>query len=269
MTGLRRELDMGNACRVSIVPWRLEPRRWPSLERRPRLSVRRTSTARSRRAWSASDLSVKRPAGLGSVFVGEMICALNSVDVNIVLITCSLNYSYVSCVLGCPYQGPVEPSIVAEVALKMLEIGCYEVIYTGYAESYEAGRPGRASRCALPQYIRTGAVEHPHRAAGTSYPSSHSTSTATDSWCYPLQEGVAVVDSSVAGLGGCPYASGASGNVATEDVLYMVHGLGIQTGVDLHKVMAAGEFITNLLGHSTHSKVAQALGPKARNASRL
>jgi hydroxymethylglutaryl-CoA lyase len=84
-----------------------------------------------------------------------------------------------------------------------------------------------------------------------------------------VQEGIAVVDSSVAGLGGCPYASGASGNVATEDVLYMVHGLGIRTGVDLRKVMAAGEFITKLLGHPTHSKVALALGPKAKPASRL
>ncbi|RLN31611.1 hypothetical protein BBJ28_00005540 [Nothophytophthora sp. Chile5] len=83
------------------------------------------------------------------------------------------------------------------------------------------------------------------------------------------QEGIAVVDSSVAGLGGCPYASGASGNVATEDVLYMVHGLGIRTGVDLQKVIAAGDFITKLLGHPTNSKVARAMAPKNPSASRL
>ena len=73
------------------------------------------------------------------------------------------------------------------------------------------------------------------------------------------------MDSSVAGLGGCPYASGASGNVATEDVLYMVHGLGIETGVDLNKVMAAGTFITNVLGRPTNSKVARALAPSERS----
>ncbi|KAG7381403.1 3-hydroxymethyl-3-methylglutaryl-CoA lyase [Phytophthora pseudosyringae] len=160
---------------------------------------------------------------------------------------------YVSCVLGCPYQGPVQPSAVAAVAIKMLEMGCYEV---SLGDTIGVGNP--ASTLAMLQATKQVVpVErlavHFHNTYGQ----------ALSNILIALQEGIAVVDSSVAGLGGCPYASGASGNVATEDVLYMMHGLGIQTGVDLHKVMAAGEFITNILGHPTHSKVAQALGPKS------
>ncbi|KAH7474279.1 hypothetical protein KRP22_004028 [Phytophthora ramorum] len=164
---------------------------------------------------------------------------------------------YVSCVLGCPYQGPVEPSTVATVALKMLEMGCYEV---SLGDTIGVGNPAstlamlQATKQVVP--VKRLAV-HFHNTYGQ----------ALSNILIALQEGVAVVDSSVAGLGGCPYASGASGNVATEDVLYMVHGLGIQTGVNLQKVMAAGEFITNLLGHQTHSKVALALGPKFLDTS--
>ncbi|KAE8882063.1 Hydroxymethylglutaryl-CoA lyase [Phytophthora fragariae] len=166
---------------------------------------------------------------------------------------------YVSCVLGCPYQGPVEPSAVAVVAQRMLEMGCYEV---SLGDTIGVGNPAstlamlKAAKQVVP--VERLAV-HFHDTYGQ----------ALSNILIALQEGIAVVDSSVAGLGGCPYASGASGNVATEDVLYMVHGLGIQTCVDLHKVMAAGDFITNLLGHPTQSKVARALGPKSKNASRL
>ncbi|KAG1710601.1 hypothetical protein DVH05_013325 [Phytophthora capsici] len=166
---------------------------------------------------------------------------------------------YVSCVVGCPYQGPVEPTAVAAVALKMLEMGCYEV---SLGDTIGVGNP--ASTLAMLQATKQVVpvdrlAVHFHNTYGQ----------ALSNILIALQEGVAVVDSSVAGLGGCPYASGASGNVATEDVLYMVHGLGIQTGIDLQKVMAAGDFITNLLGHPTHSKVAQALGSKSKQSSRL
>ncbi|ETP22839.1 hypothetical protein, variant [Phytophthora nicotianae CJ01A1] len=166
---------------------------------------------------------------------------------------------YVSCVLGCPYQGPVEPSTVAAVALKMLEMGCYEV---SLGDTIGVGNP--ASTLAMLQATKQVVpvdrlAVHFHDTYGQ----------ALSNILIALQEGIAVVDSSVAGLGGCPYASGASGNVATEDVLYMVHGLGIQTGVDLQKMIEAGDFITNLLGRPTHSKVAQAMGSKSKKTSRL
>ncbi|KAF4320941.1 hypothetical protein BBO99_00000730 [Phytophthora kernoviae] len=161
---------------------------------------------------------------------------------------------YVSCVLSCPYQGPVEPSAVAAVALKMHEMGCYEV---SLGDTIGVGNP--ASTLAMLQATKQVVpvdrlAVHFHDTYGQALPNI----------LIALQEGVAVVDSSVAGLGGCPYASGASGNVATEDVLYMLHGLGIHTGVDLQKVMAAGEFITSLLGRSSGSKVALAMAPKCK-----
>ncbi|KAG7401520.1 3-hydroxymethyl-3-methylglutaryl-CoA lyase [Phytophthora boehmeriae] len=162
---------------------------------------------------------------------------------------------YVSCVLGCPYQGPVEPSAVAAVALKMLEMGCYEI---SLGDTIGVGNP--ASTLAMLQATKQVVpvdrlAVHFHDTYGQ----------ALSNMLIALQEGVAVVDSSVAGLGGCPYASGASGNVATEDVLYMLHGLGIETGVDLQKVMAAGDFITNLLGRSSGSKVALAMAPRRKS----
>lgn len=161
---------------------------------------------------------------------------------------------YVSCVLGCPYQGHVEPSAVAAVAEKMLDMGCYEV---SLGDTIGVGNPAstlamlQATKQVIP--VERLAV-HFHNTYGQ----------ALSNILIALQEGISVVDSSVAGLGGCPYASGASGNVATEDVLYMVHGLGIHTGVDMHKVMAAGDFISNVLQQPTHSKVALALGPKLK-----
>ncbi|CAI5735972.1 unnamed protein product [Hyaloperonospora brassicae] len=158
---------------------------------------------------------------------------------------------YVSCVLGCPYQGSVEPDAVAAIAREMLAMGCYEV---SLGDTIGVGNP--ASTLAMLHVVKQVApVEqlavHFHDTYGQ----------ALSNILIALQEGIAVVDSSVAGLGGCPYASGASGNVATEDVLYMVHGLGIHTGVDLDKVMAAGAFITNVLGRPTQSKVARAFAP--------
>ncbi|KAF4044897.1 HMGL-like [Phytophthora infestans] len=164
---------------------------------------------------------------------------------------------YVSCVLGCPYQGPVDPSAVATVALKMLEMGCYEV---SLGDTIGVGNP--ASTLAMLQATKQvipaeRLAVHFHDTYGQ----------ALSNILIALQEGIAVVDSSAAGLGGCPYASGASGNVATEDVLYMVHGLGIQTGVNLDKVIEAGDFITKLLDRPTHSKVAQAMGSKSKKTT--
>ncbi|TYZ62474.1 hypothetical protein PybrP1_005595 [[Pythium] brassicae (nom. inval.)] len=165
---------------------------------------------------------------------------------------------YVSCVLGCPYQGPVSPAAVAAVAKQMFDMGCYEI---SLGDTIGVGNPAstlemlRAAKAVVP--IEHLAV-HFHDTYGQ----------ALSNILIALQEGVSVVDSSVAGLGGCPYANGATGNVATEDVLYMLHGLGISTGVDLNKVMEAGAFISGVLGRPTSSKVAAAMGPTLR-ASRL
>ncbi|DBA01104.1 TPA: hypothetical protein N0F65_001732 [Lagenidium giganteum] len=160
--------------------------------------------------------------------------------------------AYVSCVLGCPYQGEVDPSTVAEVAKKMLDMGCYEI---SLGDTIGVGTPASTLKMlrATKEVVPTERLAvHFHDTYGQ----------ALSNILVALQEGISVVDSSVAGLGGCPYANGASGNVATEDVLYMLNGLGINTGVDLPKVIEAGAFISNVLGRQTSSKVARAMGPK-------
>ncbi|CAB1335068.1 unnamed protein product [Coregonus sp. 'balchen'] len=136
---------------------------------------------------------------------------------------------YVSCVLGCPYEGKVSPDKVAQVAKRLYSMGCYEI---SLGDTIGVGTPG-----GMTEMLEAVSREVPVNA---------------------LAMGISVVDSSVAGLGGCPYAQGASGNVATEDVVYMLHGLGIQTGVDLPKLMDAGAFICRSLNRKTSSKVAQA-----------
>ncbi|XP_053318260.1 hydroxymethylglutaryl-CoA lyase, mitochondrial [Spea bombifrons] len=155
---------------------------------------------------------------------------------------------YVSCVLGCPYEGKVSPSKVAEVAHKMFSMGCYEI---SLGDTIGVGTPGsmRDMLSAVLDVIPAKALAvHCHDTYGQ----------ALANILVALQMGVEVVDSSIAGLGGCPYAQGASGNVATEDVVYMLHGLGIHTGVDLSKLIEAGAFICKSLGRKSNSKVAQA-----------
>nr|XP_023657837.1 hydroxymethylglutaryl-CoA lyase, mitochondrial-like isoform X1 [Paramormyrops kingsleyae] len=155
---------------------------------------------------------------------------------------------YVSCVLGCPYEGQVSPDKVAQVAKRLYSMGCYEV---SLGDTIGVGTPGsmRAMLSAVSSQVPLGALAvHCHDTYGQ----------ALANILTALQMGVSVVDSSVAGLGGCPYAQGASGNVATEDVVYMLHGLGIHTGVDLTRVMDAGAFICRSLNRRTNSKVAQA-----------
>ncbi|CAL4976913.1 unnamed protein product [Urochloa decumbens] len=166
---------------------------------------------------------------------------------------------YVSCVVGCPVDGPVPPSNVAYVAKELYDMGCYEV---SLGDTIGVGTPGtvvpmlEAAMSAVP--VEKLAV-HFHDTYGQSL----------SNILISLQMGISVVDSSVAGLGGCPYAKGASGNVATEDVVYMLNGLGIKTGVDLGKVMAAGEFICKRLGRQSGSKAATALSKVTANASKL
>ncbi|XP_068194306.1 hydroxymethylglutaryl-CoA lyase, mitochondrial [Antennarius striatus] len=155
---------------------------------------------------------------------------------------------YVSCVLGCPYEGEVAPEKVAQVANQLYSMGCYEI---SLGDTIGMGTPGSMRKMleAVSRKVPVSALAvHCHDTYGQ----------ALANILVALQMGVSVVDSSVAGLGGCPYAQGASGNVATEDVVYMLHGLGIQTGVDLSKVMDAGAFICRTLNRKTNSKVAQA-----------
>ena len=155
---------------------------------------------------------------------------------------------YISCVVGCPYEGEVDAKKVAEVAVRLRDMGCYEV---SLGDTTGVGTPGSITRVieavADKVSIHRLAV-HLHDTYGQALANIYAA----------LQMGIDVVDSSVAGLGGCPYAKGASGNVATEDLVYMLNGLGIEHGVDLDKLIEAGWFITEQLGRKNGSKVARA-----------
>ena len=159
----------------------------------------------------------------------------------------------VSVALGCPYEGDVAPAQVTAVARELHAMGCYEVCI---ADTIGTGTPGK-TRAVFEDAARQIPVEklagHFHDTYGQALANTYAA----------LECGVATFDSSVAGLGGCPYAKGATGNVATEDVLYMLDGLGIETGVDMAKLMAAGRFICDYLGRPTGSRVARALTAKA------
>ncbi|MCW5596539.1 MAG: hydroxymethylglutaryl-CoA lyase [Rhodocyclaceae bacterium] len=156
---------------------------------------------------------------------------------------------YVSCVLGCPYQGAVHPAAVAEVAARLHEMGCYEI---SLGDTIGAGTPAAAQRMLDEVALLVPVARlagHYHDTYGQALANIYAS----------LEMGVAVFDASVAGLGGCPYAAGASGNVATEDVVFMMNGLGIETGVDLDRLVDAGAFICAELGREPTSKVARAV----------
>jgi len=156
---------------------------------------------------------------------------------------------YVSCVLGCPYEGEVDPQDVAWVAGRMMELGCYEI---SLGDTIGVGTPAKA-QAMIAAVSRKVQVErlavHFHDTYGQ----------ALANILAVMQLGVSVVDSSVAGLGGCPYAPGASGNVASEDLLYMLKGMGIETGIDLSALVEAGRYICDALGRPSGSRVARAL----------
>ena len=160
---------------------------------------------------------------------------------------------YVSCVVDCPYEGPVAPAAVAAVAAKLLAMGCYEI---SLGDTIGSATPARVQAM-----IAAVAEVVPIARLGVHFHDTYGQALANV--LAALELGIAVVDSSVARLGGCPYAKGASGNVASEDVLYMLDGLGIRTGVDLAKLAAAGRFISGVLGREPGSKVARALAAKA------
>ena len=157
---------------------------------------------------------------------------------------------YVSTVMGCPYEGDIAPAQVASVCRDLFDMGCYEI---SLGDTIGVGTPIKAKKM-----LEAVAAEIPVEKLAAHFHDTYGQALAN---LYSvIEEGVAVVDTSVAGLGGCPYAKGASGNVATEDVLYMLNGLGIETGVDLNKLVQTSHWITAQLGRSNGSKVALALG---------
>lgn len=162
---------------------------------------------------------------------------------------------YVSCVVGCPYDGTVKPREVARVAELLMQEGCYEI---SLGDTIGVGNPG--SVVAMLREVKK-AVPVEHLAAHF-----HDTyGQALVNLLAAAQEGISVMDTAVSGLGGCPYAKGATGNVATEDVLYMLAGLGIETGVSMQKVMEAGNYISEALGRSTCSRTNMAIARKQQN----
>jgi hydroxymethylglutaryl-CoA lyase len=159
---------------------------------------------------------------------------------------------YVSCVLGCPYSGYVPPVQVLKVTKRLLSMGCYEVSLGDTIGVGTAGSTQRLLETVLTEVPADRIAVHFHDTYGQ----------AMANILVALQHGISVLDSSVSGLGGCPYAAGASGNVATEDVVYMLDGLGVETGVVMDKLLEAQVFIDSALGRTSGSKVARALAGK-------
>lgn len=156
---------------------------------------------------------------------------------------------YVSTVLGCPYQGPVPVADVVRVAARLYALGCYEI---SLGDTIGVGTPHKARAM-----LKAVAVEVPMPALAVHFHDTYGQALANILAC--LEEGVTVVDSAVSGTGGCPYAKGASGNVASEDVVYLLQGLGVETGIDLGKLSETGLWLSALLGHETSSKVTKAM----------
>lgn len=156
---------------------------------------------------------------------------------------------YVSCVLGCPYEGEVSTGQVAGVAEELIAMGCYEVSLGDTLGVGVASATRRLVDTVAQRVPREQLAGHFHDTYGQALSNIYAA----------LLEGISVFDSSVAGLGGCPYAPGASGNVASEDVVYMLHGMGISTGVDLQQLVGTGRWICELLGRENGSRVGRAM----------
>ncbi|WP_306603025.1 hydroxymethylglutaryl-CoA lyase [Azonexus sp.] len=170
-----------------------------------------------------------------------VVCAASALDIKV--------RGYVSCVVGCPYEGAIDPDKVAEVAHTLFEMGCYEV---SLGDTVGVGNPASIQRmieaCAKRIPV-TKLAGHYHDTYGMAIANIYAS----------LQMGMATFDASVAGLGGCPYAKGASGNVATEDVVYLLHGLGIETGIDLAKLARIGDWISSAINRPNGAKAGRAI----------
>jgi hydroxymethylglutaryl-CoA lyase len=163
---------------------------------------------------------------------------------------------YVSCVLGCPYEGEIKPQAVVDVSKALWDLGCYEV---SLGDTIGVGTPVKTR-----QLLRAVAGTMPMANIAMHFHDTYGQALAN---LYAgMEEGARTIDSAAGGLGGCPYAPGATGNVATEDVVYMLEGMGIKTGVDMTKLVAATNQITALIGRTPVSRVASALNAKARAA---
>ena len=156
---------------------------------------------------------------------------------------------YISCALGCPYEGHIDPAKVASIAAKMLRMGCYEI---SLGDTIGTGTPVAAQNL-----IHLVAMQIPLNRIAVHFHDTYGQALANI--LATLELGVSVVDSSVSGLGGCPYAKGASGNLATEDLLYMLDGMGIRTGVNINQLLLASQFISEVLQRAPVSKAANAL----------
>jgi hydroxymethylglutaryl-CoA lyase len=163
---------------------------------------------------------------------------------------------YVSCVLGCPYEGEIKPQAVVDVAGALWDLGCYEV---SLGDTIGVGTPVKTR-----QLLRAVAGAVPMDKLAMHFHDTYGQALAN---LYAgMEEGARVIDSAAGGLGGCPFAPGATGNVATEDVVYMLEGIGIETGVDMARLVAATNQISKLIGRAPVSRVASALNAKARAA---
>ncbi len=161
---------------------------------------------------------------------------------------------YISCVVACPYEGEVAPRKVGELAGALYDLGCYEI---SLGDTIGAGTPGRTQKM-----IEACAKRVPIAKLAGHYHDTYGQALAN---IYASMElGVATFDASVAGLGGCPYAKGATGNVATEDVVYMLHGLGIETGIDLDKLVETGAWISGVLKRDSSSRAGKAIQAKRK-----
>ncbi|SCB33451.1 hydroxymethylglutaryl-CoA lyase [Bradyrhizobium yuanmingense] len=163
---------------------------------------------------------------------------------------------YISCVLGCPFDGEIKPKAVADLASTLFDLGCYEI---SLGDTIGVGTPARAK-----EMLRAVAANIPAARLAMHFHDTYGQALAN---LYAgLEEGVRVIDAAAGGLGGCPYAPGATGNVATEDVVYMLEGMGVRTGVDMEKLLAATNAMSGVLGKPPVSRVASALNAKKKRA---
>lgn len=164
---------------------------------------------------------------------------------------------YISCVLGCPFDGEIKPKAVADLANTLWELGCYEI---SLGDTIGVGTPAKAK-----EMLRAVSANIPPAKLAMHFHDTYGQALAN---LYAgMEEGVRVIDAAAGGLGGCPYAPGATGNVATEDVVYMLEGMGVRTGVDMEKLLAATNVMSGVLGKPPVSRVASALNAKRKRAA--